>query len=221
MPACDFGPAGCAVVLAGDRGGDLPAAAHAAVAAKVCADLGLEPGQVATGADIDRAGDQLGELLARTTVFARVSPEHKAQIVREQRRTGDDVAFLGDGVNDAFALHTADVGVSVDSATDVAKDAADVLLLEKDLDVLADGVIGGRRIFANTMKYVLMGTSSNFGNMFSAAGASLFLTFLPIFLQRLQRRRGRRPGRFSAGERGGQVGDCEGEGKQRGRHLLG
>ena len=151
-----------------------------AVAAKVCADLGLPPGQVATGADIDRAGDQLGELLARTTVFARVSPEHKAQIVREQRRTGDDVAFLGDGVNDAVALHAADVGISVDSATDVAKDAADVLLLEKDLHVLADGVVGGRRIFANTIKYVLMGTSSNFGNMFSAAGASIFLTFLPM-----------------------------------------
>src|SRR6185437_4198979 len=153
---------------------------NAAVAAKVCDDLGLEVGQVATGADIDKVGDQLGELLARTTVFARVTPEHKARIVREQRRTGDDVAFLGDGVNDAIALHAADVGISVDSATDVAKDAADVLLLEKDLDVLADGVIGGRRIFANTMKYVLMGTSSNFGNMFSAAGASLFLKFLPM-----------------------------------------
>ena len=150
------------------------------VAAKVCADLGMPPGQVATGADIDAAGDRLGDLLARTTVFARVSPEHKAQIVRAQRRTGTDVAFLGDGVNDAVALHAADVGISVDSATDVAKDAADVLLLEKDLDVLADGVMGGRRIFANTMKYVLMGTSSNFGNMFSAAGASVFLTFLPM-----------------------------------------
>jgi Mg2+-importing ATPase len=151
-----------------------------AVAAKVCAGLGLPPGQVATGADIDRAGEQLGDLLARTTVFARVSPEHKAQIVRAQRRVGTDVAFLGDGVNDAVALHAADVGISVDSATDVAKDAADVLLLEKNLDVLADGVIGGRRIFANTIKYVLMGTSSNFGNMFSAAGASLFLAFLPM-----------------------------------------
>ena len=150
------------------------------VAAKVCADLGLPPGQVATGADVDAAGDRLGDLLARTTVFARVSPEHKAQIVQTQRATGTDVAFLGDGVNDAIALHAADVGVSVDSATDVAKDAADVLLLEKDLDVLADGVVGGRRIFANTIKYVLMGTSSNFGNMFSAAGASIFLKFLPM-----------------------------------------
>jgi P-type Mg2+ transporter len=151
-----------------------------AVAAKVCADLGLPPGRVATGADIHKAGDQLAGLLAHTTVFARVSPEHKAQIVRAQRATGTDVAFLGDGVNDAVALHAADVGISVDSATDVAKDAAAVILLEKDLDVLADGVTGGRQIFANTIKYVLMGTSSNFGSMFSAAGASVFLAFLPM-----------------------------------------
>jgi Mg2+-importing ATPase len=134
-----------------------------------------------TGRDIDAADDtQLAGLLADASVFARVSPEHKARIVRAQRRTGVDVAFLGDGVNDALALHAADVGISVESATDVAKDAADVLLLEKDLDVLADGVMEGRRIFTNTMKYVLMGTSSNFGNMFSAAGASLFLGFLPM-----------------------------------------
>jgi Mg2+-importing ATPase len=150
-----------------------------AVAAKVCAELGLPPGEVVTGTGIDAAGDRLAELLG-ATVFARVTPEHKARIVRAQRQAGAAVAFLGDGVNDAVALHAADVGISVDSATDVAKDAADVLLLEKDLDVLADGVVGGRRIFANTMKYVLMGTSSNFGNMFSAAGASLFLAFLPM-----------------------------------------
>ncbi|MFI8237152.1 magnesium-translocating P-type ATPase [Streptomyces sp. NPDC085866] len=152
-----------------------------AVAAKVCHDLGLTSAGVLTGADLDTMDDErLTTAIRDTTVFARVSPEHKARIVRIQRRTGGDVAFLGDGVNDALALHAADVGISVDSATDVAKDAADVILLEKDLGVLADGVVEGRRIFANTIKYVLMGTSSNFGNMFSAAGASLFLPFLPM-----------------------------------------
>jgi len=152
-----------------------------AVAAKVCHDLGLPAGAVLTGTDIDALDDtRLAAAIPTTTVFARVSPEHKARIVRLHRLTGADVAFLGDGVNDALALHAADVGISVDSATDVAKDAADVILLDKDLDVLADGVVEGRRIFANTIKYVLMGTSSNFGNMFSAAGASLFLTFLPM-----------------------------------------
>ena len=124
--------------------------------------------------------DALATAIGGTIVFARVSPEDKARIVRVQRRSGGGVAFLGDGVNDALVLHAADVGISVDSATDVAKDAADVILLEKNLDVLADGVAEGRRIFANTIKYVLMGTSSNFGNMFSAAGASLFLSFLPM-----------------------------------------
>ncbi|MEU6371295.1 magnesium-translocating P-type ATPase [Streptomyces sp. NPDC046931] len=152
-----------------------------AVAAKVCHDLGLSEVGVLTGTDLDAMDDdQLTAAIRHTTVFARVSPEQKARIVRMQRRTGGDVAFLGDGVNDALALHAADVGISVDSATDVAKDAADVILLEKDLGVLADGVAEGRRIFANTIKYVLMGTSSNFGNMFSAAGASLFLSFLPM-----------------------------------------
>jgi Mg2+-importing ATPase len=154
---------------------------NTAVAAKVCRDLGL-PGTVAlTGQDLDALRDEdLPAAIAATTVFARVSPEQKARIVRAQQHSGRGVAFLGDGVNDALALHTADVGISVDSGTDVAKDAADVILLEKDLDVLADGVTEGRRIFANTIKYVLMGTSSNFGNMFSAAGASLFLPFLPM-----------------------------------------
>ncbi|QCH24019.1 magnesium-translocating P-type ATPase [Mycobacteroides salmoniphilum] len=156
--------------------GDSPA-----VADKICQDLGLPVTGTLTGPDLDVLDDQqLGAVLENTTIFARVSPEDKARIVRVQRRSGFDVGFLGDGVNDALALHAADIGISVDSASDVAKDAADVILLEKDLDVLADGVMEGRRIFANTIKYILMGTSSNFGNMFSAAGASLFLSFLPM-----------------------------------------
>jgi len=154
---------------------------NAVVAAKVCRDLGLAGDAVLTGPDLDALDDEhLIDAVTATTVFARVSPEHKARIVRAHRHGGGGVAFLGDGVNDALALHAADVGISVDSGTDVAKDAADVILLEKSLDVLADGVVEGRRIFANTLKYVLMGTSSNFGNMASAAGASLFLPFLPM-----------------------------------------
>jgi Mg2+-importing ATPase len=151
------------------------------VAEKVCADLGLPPGTALTGTDVEAMDDDALAGAARSaTVFARVSPEQKARIVRLLRRHGRAVGFLGDGVNDALALHAADVGLSVDTATDVAKDAADVLLLEKDLGVLADGVEEGRRTFANTIKYVLMGTSSNFGNMFSAAGAAAVLPFLPM-----------------------------------------
>jgi len=152
-----------------------------AVAVKVCHDLGLAGAAALTGADVDALDDvALARAVDVTTVFARIAPEQKARLVRVRRLGGGGVAFLGDGVNDALALHAADVGISVESASDVAKDAADVILLEKDLDVLADGVTEGRRIFANTIKYVLMGTSSNFGNMFSAAGASLFLPFLPM-----------------------------------------
>jgi Mg2+-importing ATPase len=147
----------------------------------VCRELGMAVGDVLTGAQIATMDDaQLGPALKTANIFARVTPEQKARIIKLQRSLGCDVGFLGDGVNDAVALHDADVGISVDSATDVAKDAADIVLMEKDLGILADGVVEGRRIFANTIKYVLMGTSSNFGNMFSAAGASLFLTFLPM-----------------------------------------
>ena len=154
---------------------------NASVAKTVCKQLGLADATAITGSEVDALDDDaLLERVAGSTIFARVSPEQKARIVRVERRRGLDVAFLGDGVNDALALHAADVGISVDTATDVAKDAADVILLEKDLDVLADGVVEGRRIFANTVKYVLMGTSSNFGNMFSAAGASALLSFLPM-----------------------------------------
>jgi len=151
------------------------------VAQRVCADLGLRVHGTLTGVDLERMDDaQLAGALPQTTIFARVSPDQKSRIIRIQQKRGADVAFLGDGVNDAVALHDADVGISVDTATDVAKDAADIVLLDKSLAVLADGVAEGRRIFANTIKYVLMATSSNFGNMFSAAGASLFLKFLPM-----------------------------------------
>jgi len=151
------------------------------VASKLCADIGLESAGVLSGPQLESLDDdQLEAAIATTTIFARIGPDQKSRIINVARRTGRDVAFLGDGVNDAVALHHADVGISVDSGTDVAKDAADVVLLDKDLGVLADGVMEGRRIFANTMKYVLMATSSNFGNMFSAAGASVFLSFLPM-----------------------------------------
>ena len=154
---------------------------NARVAEKVCADLALPSGGTLTGAEIDGMDDErLAAAVADATIFARISPEQKARIVALLRHSGRAVGFLGDGVNDALALHAADVGISVETATDIAKDAADVLLLEKNLDVLADGVAEGRRTFANTIKYVLMGTSSNFGNMFSAAGASAVLPFLPM-----------------------------------------
>ena len=151
------------------------------VANTVCASLGIAVQGTLTGAELDQLDDaQLMAAVVRTSVFARVSPEQKARILSAQRHAGSAVAFLGDGVNDALALHHADVGISVDTATDVAKDAADIILLERDLDVLADGVVEGRRIFANTIKYVLMGTSSNFGNMFSVTVAAAFLPFLPM-----------------------------------------
>ncbi len=154
---------------------------NAQVAEKVCADLGLLSKGIVTGAELAELDDAAFEAAAQNaSVFARISPEQKARLIEVLRRTGRSVGFLGDGVNDALALHSADVGISVDTATDVAKDAADVVLLEKDLGVLATGVAEGRRIFANTIKYVLMGTSSNFGNMFSAAAASAVLTFLPM-----------------------------------------
>ncbi len=138
------------------------------VAAKVCTDLGLEVLGTLSGSELDRLDDrQLAAVLPDTTIFARVTPEQKSRVIKAQRALGSTVGFMGVGVNDAIALHD-------------AKDAADVVLLGKDLGILAGGVVEGRRIFANTIKYVLMGTSSNFGNMFSAGGASLFLSFLPM-----------------------------------------
>jgi P-type Mg2+ transporter len=119
------------------------------VARKVCADLGLPVLGALSGAELDRLDDDgLAAALPQTTIFARVSPEQKSRVIAAQRRLGSTVGFLGDGVNDAVALHDADVGISVETATDVAKDAADVVLLAKDLDILAGGVVEGRRIFA-------------------------------------------------------------------------
>ncbi|MDI3213194.1 magnesium-translocating P-type ATPase [Arthrobacter sp. AL12] len=154
---------------------------NARVAEKVCDELGVLSGGTLTGAAVEAMSDpELAAAAREASIFARVSPEQKARIIRLLRQSGGSVGFMGDGVNDALALHAADIGISVDSATDVAKDAADVVLLDKDLGVLAEGVMEGRRIFANTIKYVLMGTSSNFGNMFSAATASVALSFLPM-----------------------------------------
>ncbi|MHB8233155.1 MAG: magnesium-translocating P-type ATPase [Solirubrobacteraceae bacterium] len=151
------------------------------VAQKVCADIGLEVRGTLTGHELDDLAEaELAGVLEQTTIFARVTPEQKSRLIKAQRALGSTVGFLGDGVNDAVALHDADVGISVQTATDVAKDAADIVLLDKDLEILASGVVEGRRIFANTIKYILMGTSSNFGNMFSAGGASLILSFLPM-----------------------------------------
>jgi P-type Mg2+ transporter len=147
----------------------------------VCRALGLDYGGVLTGPQLEAMTDaELCDLLPSTGIFARVSPDQKARIIMVQRSLNKDVGFLGDGVNDAVALRYADVGIAVNTGSEVAKDAADIVLLGKDLGILAGGVLEGRRIFANTMKYVLMGTSSNFGNMFSAAGGSILLNFLPM-----------------------------------------
>lgn len=147
----------------------------------VCAQVGLPVRLLLTGSQIEQLDDPaLAVQAQRADAFCRVSPNQKCRILRALRHRGHVVGFLGDGVNDAPSLHEADVGISVDSAVDVAKDAADMILLDHDLGVLHDGVIEGRRTYANVMKYIMMGTSSNFGNMFSMAGASLMLPFLPM-----------------------------------------
>jgi P-type Mg2+ transporter len=147
----------------------------------VCAAVGVDGSEIVLGEAVERMTDPaLGAVAERTTIFARVSPIQKNRIVRALHARGHVVGCVGDGINDAPALRSADVGISVQNAVDVAKDAADIILLEKRLAVLHDGVIEGRRSFGNIMKYVLMGTSSNFGNMLSMALASLVLPFLPM-----------------------------------------
>ncbi|HEU0169467.1 MAG TPA: magnesium-translocating P-type ATPase [Chloroflexota bacterium] len=151
------------------------------VAKHVCQQVGLDASGVVLGDDLDAISDDaLGPIAERTTLFARVSPDQKNRVILALKRRGHGVGFIGDGINDAPSLRTADVGISVAGAVDVAKEAADIILLEHSLGVLHDGVIEGRKSFANIMKYVLMGTSSNFGNMFSMAAGCLFLPFLPM-----------------------------------------
>ncbi len=151
------------------------------VAQHVCGQVALDSARVVGGDEIERMTDSaLAAVAEQTTVFGRVSPAQKNRIILALKSRNHVVGFLGDAINDAPSIHTADVGVSVATAVDVAKDAADIILLERDLDVLHAGILEGRRAFGNVMQYLLMGTNSNFGNMFSMAGAFLFLPFLPI-----------------------------------------
>ncbi len=160
------------VVLTGD--GDV-------VTRRVCHEVGLPPGRVALGAQIEALDDAaLGALAEEVAVFAKLSPPQKAHIIRALRLRGHTVGFMGDGINDAGALKEADVGISVDTAVDIAKESADIILLEKSLLVLSAGVTEGRTIFGNIMKYIKMTASSNFGNVFSMVIASAFLPFLPM-----------------------------------------
>jgi Mg2+-importing ATPase len=151
------------------------------VADSIRKEIGLAEGKILTGHDIRKSSSEaLQKLVQEVNVFAEVEPNQKERIILALRKNGGVVGYMGDGINDVSALHAADVGISVDSAVDVAKEAADIVLLEKDLRVLSEGVIEGRKTFSNTMKYVFMATSANFGNMFSMALLSLFLPFLPL-----------------------------------------
>jgi Mg2+-importing ATPase len=151
------------------------------VTQKVAHDVGLATDRIVTGDQMDAMDDAaLAYQAEQGAIFARVSPEQKNRVILGLKTRGHVVGYMGDGINDAPSLHTADVGISVMNGVDVAKDAAKIILLEKDLSVLNEGVIEGRRCFANVMKYIIMSTSSNFGNMFSMAAASLFLKFLPM-----------------------------------------
>jgi Mg2+-importing ATPase len=151
------------------------------VTRKACEQLGFEVKGVVSGSEIfEMHNDALARVVEEANVFTRVTPAQKDRIITLLKNNGHVVGFLGDGINDAPSLKTSDVGVSVDNAVDVAKESADIILLRKDLTVLGEGVLEGRKTFGNTMKYVMMGVSSNFGNMFSVAGASLFLPFLPM-----------------------------------------
>ena len=154
---------------------------NALVAASLAKQIGIEDPVILTGLQIRNMSDRaLFKQAPVTNIFAEVEPNQKERIILFLQKSGNVVGFMGDGINDAPALHAADVGISVDTAVDVAKEAADIILLNQDLNVLITGIIAGRKTFSNTMKYIFMATSANFGNMFSMAGASLFLPFLPL-----------------------------------------
>jgi Mg2+-importing ATPase len=151
------------------------------IARKVCKDVNLYVHHILLGSEIESLSDsEVADLAETTTIFAKLSPLQKARIIQVLRHKGHVVGFLGDGINDAAALREADVGISVDTAVDIAKESADIILLEKSLLVLEAGVKEGRKTFGNIVKYIRMGTSSNFGNMFSVLGASAILPFLPM-----------------------------------------
>ncbi len=151
------------------------------LASKICSEIGLPVKGVVTGEELHgKSDEEIGSIAVRTTIFARINPAQKERIIRSLRKAKFVVGYLGDGINDAPALKAADVGISVNNAVDVAKDTADIILLRKSLRVLRDGVVEGRKTFQNTMKYIMMGLSSNFGNMFSMAGLPLFIPFFPM-----------------------------------------
>ncbi|MCX6746105.1 MAG: magnesium-translocating P-type ATPase [Candidatus Parcubacteria bacterium] len=150
-------------------------------AKRLCQEIGLNFTRLLLGSEIDQmSAEKLNKIVYDIDIFAKVTPEHKLRIVKALKEAGHNVAFLGDGVNDAPALRAADVGISVDTAVDVAKEAADVILLKKSLKVLTEGIKEGRKTFGNTLKYILCTISSNYGNMFTVVGASLFLPFIPM-----------------------------------------
>ena len=151
------------------------------VTRKVCSEVGIHTDKILLGNDVEKMSDeQLASEIETTDIFARLSPAHKKRVVQALQRNKHVVGFMGDGINDAPALRAADVGISVDTAVDIAKESADMILLEKSLMVLEEGVLEGRKVFANIQKYIRMGASSNFGNMFSVLGASAWFPFLPM-----------------------------------------
>jgi P-type Mg2+ transporter len=154
---------------------------NAVVTMRICRQVGLEPGEPLLGVDIEAMDDAtLQQEVEERTVFAKLTPLQKSRVLKALQANGHTVGFLGDGINDAPALRDADVGISVDSGTDIAKESADIILLEKSLMVLEEGVLKGRETFGNIMKYLNMTASSNFGNVFSVLVASAFIPFMPM-----------------------------------------